>query len=126
VFVLLVLTWLISIVWVVHERSFEPTITSMALLASITALIGDRWIARAENRRAILHALVHELAPCGKLLRDIDKNIADRTEIEGANIGVSRLHGSTTRHRDHAMATWDRLGGRPRRFGGTRGGSGIG
>src|SRR5512135_1140225 len=34
--------------------------------------------------------------------------------------------GSTPGNRDHAMAAWNRLGGRPRRFGGTQGGSGIG
>ena len=34
--------------------------------------------------------------------------------------------GSTPGNRGHAMAAWDRLGGRPRRFGGNPGGSGIG
>lgn len=60
-FVLLVLACLIAIAWFISSPDFEPALTSIALLATITGLFIDRWLATKERRQELLYALAHEL-----------------------------------------------------------------
>lgn len=50
-----------AILWFARSPDYEPAITSLALLATITGLFVDRWLSAKERRSALLHALVHEL-----------------------------------------------------------------
>lgn len=58
---LLIAAWLTALGWLVTERNFEPALTSLALLASITTLYIDVWLSARNRRREILQAIVHEI-----------------------------------------------------------------
>jgi hypothetical protein len=60
-FILLSVACLTAVAWFISTPDFEPALTSLALLATITGLFIDRWLAAKERRKELLYALAHEL-----------------------------------------------------------------
>ncbi len=60
-FILLVTAFAFAVAWLFSKPDREPALTSAALLATITGLFIDRWLASKERRRELLSALAHEL-----------------------------------------------------------------
>ena len=58
---LLITAFLAAVMWAVCAPDFEPTITSLALLASLIAVYADRWMNIRERRKELLGVLAHEL-----------------------------------------------------------------
>ena len=60
---LLVVDALLAIAWCVTQcGALEPYITAIALIATITGLFIDRWLATLERRGELLYVLLHELS----------------------------------------------------------------
>jgi hypothetical protein len=60
-FILLVVAWLLAVAWCISSPDFEPALTSVALVATITGLFIDRWLTVKERRQELLFSLDHEL-----------------------------------------------------------------
>jgi hypothetical protein len=60
-FILLVVACLLAVAWFFSSPDFEPALTSVALIATITGLFIDRWLAAKERRQELLYSLAHEL-----------------------------------------------------------------
>ena len=60
-FILLVISFFFAVAWLYFKPDWEPALTSVALLATITGLFIDRWLAAKERRRELLFALAHEV-----------------------------------------------------------------
>lgn len=69
--ILLVSSFIFSVVWLSTSPDFEPMITSLTLLAAITGLLIDRWLSEREHRRKLLKALMHEIYMNLAVLREI-------------------------------------------------------
>jgi hypothetical protein len=60
-----------SVGWLVTTPDWAPAVTSLTLVAAITGLFIDRWIAKRERRRQLLRALVHELYMNAGVLKEV-------------------------------------------------------
>jgi hypothetical protein len=58
---LLAAAWFVAVVWLVRVPDFEPALTSLALLATMSTLYVDHWLSQRERRRELLATLAHEL-----------------------------------------------------------------
>jgi hypothetical protein len=68
--VLLFAAWLVALSWLISTRDFEPALTSLALLATMTTFYVDQWLSERERRRELLAAVAHELFFDQNVLRD--------------------------------------------------------
>ena len=57
----LVIALVIAVIWGLYSPDFEPTVTALALLGSLLAVILDSRLAERERRRQMLRVLVHEM-----------------------------------------------------------------
>jgi uncharacterized protein YjiS (DUF1127 family) len=60
-FLLLATAWVLSVAWFYLRPGVEAAIGNLVLLATITGLFIDRWLAEQQRRRALLRAMSHEL-----------------------------------------------------------------
>jgi hypothetical protein len=67
---LLAIAFIIAVAWFVSSPDYEPALTSLAFLTTITGLFIDRWLAAREKRRELLYALAHELYMNLQILND--------------------------------------------------------
>ena len=58
--IFLAIAWLLAVAWFVSSPDFEPALTSLALLASISTLYLDLWVRDKRRRAEILKGVVHE------------------------------------------------------------------
>jgi len=77
---LLIIAFLAAGAWWIYAPDFEPVITSLALLAALSAIFADRWTNSRERRRELLRVLAHELYMNIGVLNDLyeikkDENI---------------------------------------------------
>ena len=61
-----------ALVWAFREPGFDPAITAFGLLASLAAVLGDRWLAERQRRREMLRAVVHELYANQRVIEELN------------------------------------------------------
>ena len=110
-FVLLGIAFTVTIAWFIHSPDFEPVITSLALLTTITGLFIERWLAAREKRRELLNALMHELYMNKRVLEDslFHPDTQPRTvanvypRLYNATLETVIASGSFHQHHDRAL-----------------------
>ncbi len=60
-FLLLAVAWVLAVAWFIAAPNFEPALTSVALLATITGIFAERWFASKERRRQLITMLLQEI-----------------------------------------------------------------
>ena len=65
-----------ALIWWGTGADLEPAVNSLVLVSAISGLFVERWAARIQKRRDVLHAVAHELFVNDKILGDpiYDKN----------------------------------------------------
>ncbi|MBD2251792.1 hypothetical protein [Nostoc parmelioides] len=66
----LILGFILAIVWWSTEKDFEPLLTTLGLLATITGIFGERWATANEKRTELLRALLNERSSNAEILAD--------------------------------------------------------
>lgn len=66
----LLLGFILAAVWWTKEKNFEPLLTGLGLLATITGIFGERWASANEKRREFLRALLNECRSNEVILSD--------------------------------------------------------
>ncbi len=69
-FVPLISGLLLATFWWTKNRDFEPALTVLGLLASITGIFAERWASANEKQRELLIALVYEFGANTAILAD--------------------------------------------------------
>jgi hypothetical protein len=66
----LLLGFILAGVWWTQAGTFEPLLTGLGLLATITGIFGERWASANEKRREFLRALLNECRSNEVILSD--------------------------------------------------------
>jgi hypothetical protein len=66
----LLLGFLLATVWWTKERNFEPLLTALGLLATITGIFAERWASAYEKRIEFMRALLNECRSNEAILSD--------------------------------------------------------
>lgn len=69
-FLPLLLGFILAGVWWTQAGSFEPLLTGLGLLATITGIFGERWASANEKRIEFLRALLNECSSNDVILSD--------------------------------------------------------
>ena len=105
---------LAAIGWFISSPEFEPLITTLALLATVTALVVERLVSVRERRHELLYSLVHELFLNRNILIDPRFNLDNPPDGEPRvypRLHVSTLEtaiasGAFTASRDRKLFKW--------------------
>lgn len=69
-FVSLLLGFILATVWWAKERNFEPLLTALGLLATITGIFAERWASAYEKKIEFMRALLNECRANKAILSD--------------------------------------------------------
>ncbi|GAA6621644.1 hypothetical protein [Scytonema sp. NUACC26] len=90
----LLLGFILATVWWTKERNFEPLLTALGLLATITGIFAERWASAYEKRIEFLRALLNECRSNEAILSD--RRFNSNSHQSGRPIVFPRLIVSVT------------------------------
>jgi hypothetical protein len=80
-FLLLFSAWIVSIIWFFSKPDYEPALSAIALLASITGVFAERWHAKKELREQLFGTLIQEIQLNKMLLKNPPFKDCDKLEV---------------------------------------------